>query len=325
MIEFEIGQKVEVSDDGVWIIAIIQKRSPEEGKWVVKFDGIIETKKSAQIRPYDAMAKLKAKMEAREKLESAQPWLAKQEPLPVVENPQNDPTLNPFGFKAEGYAVFEKIQVQIVHIDYLVHPPKCEIYHPRQKRKFEVPITTLKPEPDWVITLKVTGAGMKEVNGKYELDAERGKYPKYKHTKQNTWIVDAGGGRFWNIRQGNELMYQVQSTDRTLPLQCWNELRGRAFRAERPLPTVTVFDKELDDEWEEVKSPSPVPPQAAGEDAERDSEKQAIFGLRQRAYDRVKDPDRDRGRRRRRSRDRSRKRRRTDRSRSRGRSRRYGS
>ena len=56
------------------------------------------------------------------------------------------------------------------------------------------------------------------------------------------WIVDAGSGRFWNIRQGQTLMYQVQSTDRTLPLQCWNELRGRAFRAERPLPTVTVFD-----------------------------------------------------------------------------------
>jgi len=44
--EFEVGQKVEVSDDGVWIVAIIQERSTEEGKWVVKFDGITETKKS---------------------------------------------------------------------------------------------------------------------------------------------------------------------------------------------------------------------------------------------------------------------------------------
>jgi len=270
------------------------------------------------------MAKLKAKMQAREKLESAQPWLAKTEPLPVVENPEKDPTLNPFGFTEEGYAVYEKVQVRIVHIDYLVDPPKCEIYHPRQKRKFEVAITTLKPEPDWAVTLKVTGAGMREVNGKYELDEERGKYPKYKHSKRNIWIVDAGGGRFWNIRQGQTLMYQVQSTDRTLPLQCWNELRGRAFRAERPLPTVTVFDKDLDADWEEIRSPSPTP--VAGEKAEENLEKQTRFGQKQRAYDPEKDPDRDRdrGRRRRRSRDRSRKRRR-DRSRSRGRSRRYGS
>jgi len=261
--EFSVGQKLEANDDGIWVKAEILEEK-DGGRWKVKFtkSQIIEIKKTEHLRVVNRMAKFKAKMAQKQKIYQTQPWL---DPLADKSKTERDSSLsyNPNGFKKGDFVVRQKVQHQIVDIVTKTIPPSCLVKNMRTSVTLPAKFTELKPEPDWPKNLSVFGSGTSEVNGLYELDESRGKFPKFKHKEESIWVVEAGSGTFWNVRQGNILLYQAKAEkkgDLLPPLKNWAELNCRAFRGEKPMPQLSLEmpKKEEPTVVEEKTEPEPL-------------------------------------------------------------------